>query len=142
MKTKAWLKAFRLRTLPLAFSVIVAGTALAWPHPYTGAQGLNGLIRIFHPEHFHVRYDLFVLTLITTLFLQILSNLANDYGDYAKGTDNKDRVGPERALQSGVITKKEMFTAIVVFVFLCLISGSALLYLAFGPEKFRSIVLF
>ena len=50
----------------------------------------------------------FVLALITTLFLLILSNLANDYGDFVKGTDNKNRVGPERTLQSGLITKDEM----------------------------------
>lgn len=138
MKTKAWLKAFRLRTLPLAFSVIVAGTALCFQWgwilnvPSTGSNLF--ILKIDIP--------VFVLTLVTTLFLQILSNLANDYGDYKKGTDDAGRIGPERALQSGVITQKEMFTAIVVFVLLCLASGISLLYLAFGPEQLKTILIF
>ena len=70
----------------------------------------------------------FVLALITTLFLQILSNLANDYGDFVKGTDNKNRVGPERTLQSGLITKDEMVKAMWVIALLCSIFGVWLIY--------------
>jgi len=81
-KFKSWITAFRLRTLPLAISSILMGSFLAI------ASGI---------------YNWFVISLsiITTLFLQILSNLANDYGDGIKGTDNKDRVGPVRTIQSG-----------------------------------------
>ena len=71
-----WINAFRLRTLPLAFSCIIMGSGLAF-----GDDQFNLMV--------------FVLALITTLFLQILSNLASDYGDFVKGTDNKNRVGPE-----------------------------------------------
>ena len=65
----------------------------------------------------------FVLALITTLFLQILSNLANDYGDFIKGTDNDERVGPGRTLQSGLITKAKMIKAMWVIALLCSIFG-------------------
>ena len=84
-----WIKAFRLRTLPLAFSCIIMGSGLAY------ADGGFNL-------------TVFGLALITTFFLQILSNLANDYGDFVKGTDNEERVGPDRTMQSGLITKSEM----------------------------------
>jgi 1,4-dihydroxy-2-naphthoate octaprenyltransferase len=110
-KVALWLKAFRLRTLPLSFSTIITGTAMA-------------LVQGFWNT------GVFLLTLLTTLFLQILSNLANDYGDHVKGTDNADRIGPERALQSGKINKKEMLVAMVLFIVFSLISGIALIYLA------------
>lgn len=70
----------------------------------------------------------FVLALVTTLFLQILSNLANDYGDFVKGTDNDDRVGPDRTMQLGLITKNEMITAMRVVAVLCSVFGVWLIY--------------
>ena len=71
---KAWISAFRLRTLPLSISGILLGLALA---------NING------------QWDLglFLGAISTTLLFQITSNLANDLGDTLKGTDNKDRVG-------------------------------------------------
>jgi len=101
---KTWLSAFRLRTLPLAFSCIIMGSGLAY-----AADQFN--------------LTVFVLALITTLFLQILSNLANDYGDFIKGTDNDERVGPDRTLQSGLITKAKMIKAMWVIALLCSIFG-------------------
>ncbi|MFA8300596.1 MAG: 1,4-dihydroxy-2-naphthoate polyprenyltransferase [Hyphomicrobiales bacterium] len=114
-KAKAWLHAFRLRTLPLAFSGVLTAAFI------TISQE-------------NIDYAITILILITTLFLQILSNLANDYGDYKKGTDNEERLGPERALQSGKINKKEMRTAIIIFSLLSLISGIALLFMSFFKE--------
>jgi len=73
-----------------------------------------------------------ILCILTTTFLQVLSNLANDYGDFENGADNEDRIGPKRALQSGAISKKEMKNAIYIFVLLSLISGISLIYTAFG----------
>ena len=101
---KTWLSAFRLRTLPLAFSCIIMGSGLAYAD-----------------DQFNL--TVFVLALITTLFLQILSNLANDYGDFIKGTDNDERVGPGRTLQSGLITKAKMIKAMWVIALLCSIFG-------------------
>ncbi|HJO63161.1 MAG TPA: 1,4-dihydroxy-2-naphthoate octaprenyltransferase [Desulfobacterales bacterium] len=109
MAISNWINAFRLRTLPLAFSCIIMGSGLA-----------------FGDGQFNL--TVFVLALITTLFLQILSNLANDYGDFVKGTDNNNRVGPDRTLQSGLITKDEMVKAIWIIALLCSVFGVWLIY--------------
>lgn len=69
--------------------------------------------------------------MLTTLLLQILSNLANDYGDSEKGTDNDSRIGPKRAVQAGLLSYSEIKTGMFVTVLLCLVSGSALIYAAF-----------
>lgn len=74
------------------------------------------------------------LCILTTVFLQVLSNLANDYGDFENGADNDERIGPKRALQSGEISKKQMKNAIYIFVFLSLSSGISLIYSAFGIQ--------
>lgn len=109
-KLQAWLYAFRLRTLPLAFSSIITGSSLAY---------------VDNKEHFS--FAVFGLCLLTTLLLQILSNLANDYGDSEKGTDNDDRIGPKRAVQAGLLSFSEIKRGIIVCVVLCLLSGSALI---------------
>lgn len=101
---KTWIKAARLRTLPLAASGILCGGALAW---YDDA----------------FCWLTSSLALLTALLLQILSNFANDYGDYTKGTDNDERVGPERALQSGDITTRGMKNAMIITAILSLLSG-------------------
>ena len=80
-------------------------------------------------------WKLFAFAIITTLGLQILSNFANDYGDGMKGTDNEDRVGPKRTIQSGVITPKAMKRAIVLTSVLTLLSAIYLIYLAFGAHN-------
>lgn len=108
-KTKAWIHAFRLRTLPLALSSIFLGSFLA------------------AAEH-AFNLEIFILATLTTLFLQILSNLANDLGDSISGADNKERIGPERAVQSGVISRKEMKRMLAFFILLSLSSGLWLLY--------------
>ncbi|RZT95434.1 1,4-dihydroxy-2-naphthoate prenyltransferase [Ancylomarina subtilis] len=108
-KTKAWIHAFRLRTLPLALSSIILGSLIAASY-----NQFNSII--------------FILAITTTLFLQILSNLANDLGDSISGADNANRVGPERAVQSGDISKKEMKNMLYVFITISLTSGSFLIY--------------
>ncbi len=81
-------------------------------------------------------WKIVVLALSTTLGLQILSNFANDYGDGIKGTDNEDRVGPKRAIQSGVITPKAMKRALVITSILTLISAILLIFVAFKDHNF------
>ncbi len=103
----------RLRTLPLSVSGIILASCMA---EYNG--------------YFNLR--VFILAILTTLSFQILSNLANDYGDGVKGTDNKDRVGPERALQSGRISSEEMFNAIKINVLIAIILAIFLIFSAFG----------
>ena len=87
----------------------------------------------------------FWLTLIfcalTAVLLQILSNLANDYGDFKKGTDGTNRVGPQREMQSGAITEKEMKRGLAVTAGLCLVSG-ALLIFVFAALTWRELVMF
>lgn len=118
-----WIHAFRLRTLPLAFSCIIMGSGLAM------ADGQSNMI-------------VFVLALITTFFLQVLSNFANDYGDFVKETDNEERVGPDRAMQLGLITKDEMVKAMWVIAVLCSIFGVWLIYEGTLGLNFESAGLF
>ncbi|NRD19960.1 1,4-dihydroxy-2-naphthoate octaprenyltransferase [Winogradskyella eckloniae] len=122
-RIKPWLSAMRLRTLPLSVSGIILGTCFAY---------YNGGFDVF----------IFVLALLTTISLQVLSNFANDYGDGVKGTDNEDRVGPERAIQSGAITPLEMFEAIKVNILIVIILTLSLLWLAFGLSHFLYMLLF
>ncbi|MBK4716416.1 MULTISPECIES: 1,4-dihydroxy-2-naphthoate polyprenyltransferase [Tenebrionibacter/Tenebrionicola group] len=109
--TRAWLESLRPRTLPLAFASIVVGNALAW------WQGF------FDPA-------VALLALLTAGLLQILSNLANDYGDAVKGSDKPDRIGPLRGMQKGVITQQQMKVALAIVVALICLSGLALVKLA------------
>jgi 1,4-dihydroxy-2-naphthoate octaprenyltransferase len=124
-KTQAWLYAFRLRTLPLAFSSIITGSSIAFAENRSGFKWL-----------------VFGLCLFTTLLLQILSNLANDYGDSEKGTDNEDRIGPKRAVQAGMLSFNEIKTGIIVTVVLCLVSGIALIYEAFKDVEWGYSIFF
>ena len=101
---KSWIKAARLRTLPLAMSGILMGAALSY---------LDGG---FNPE-------VTVLAIVTALFIQIFSNFANDYGDSQQGTDNQHRVGPKRTVQSGEISPLQMKVGMIVLIVLSLASG-------------------
>ncbi len=101
---KPWIHAARLRTLPLALSGSILGSFLA------AADGL-------------FRWSIFLLAALTSLLLQILSNLANDYGDFTKGTDNHERIGPDRMVSTGAITPRQMIAGIGLVSTLALISG-------------------
>lgn len=122
-KLKTLIEASRPRTLPLSVSGIIVGSAIAF------AEGF------FNPY-------ILILSLITTIGLQILSNFANDYGDGVKGTDNADRVGPIRALQSGIISAKEMLSAMIVTTIFTLIVAITLIYISFGSEQILFSLLF
>ena len=124
-KTKAWIGAMRLRTLPLSFSVILAGNAITFPFIHNGECFGTGYARKFS-------WSVLLLTLLTTLLLQVLSNLANDYGDALKGADNTGRIGPTRAIQSGEISAKQMMNGIIVTSILTFLSGLFLLFEAFN----------
>ena len=105
---KAWLHAARLRTLPLSLSGIIVGTALA-----ALLDVFDGLI--------------FSLALLTTVGFQVLSNFANDLGDSQKGTDNAERVGPARAIQSGQLTAAQMKRGMWVIGLISLVSALLLI---------------
>lgn len=110
---KHWIEAFRLRTLPLAFACIGMGSFLA-----AFFSSFNWIVC--------------VLSLTTTLFLQVLSNLANDYGDSVHGADSIEREGPGRAVQQGVISASSMKRAIIICAVLSFVSGLLLLHFAVG----------
>jgi 1,4-dihydroxy-2-naphthoate polyprenyltransferase len=122
---KHWIEAARLRTLPLSVSGIIVGSMYALANP---TDDVLTPTEVFN-------WKLFAFAIITTLGLQILSNFANDYGDGIKGTDNEDRVGPKRTIQSGVITPQEMKRAIILTSGLTLLSAIYLIYLAFGAHN-------
>lgn len=120
---KPWLGAARLRTLPLSVAGILAGTALAH------ASGYRDTL-------------LFILTLATTLSYQITSNFANDYGDGVKGTDNEERIGPARALQSGALSRQALKRGIWVMIFLSGLLTLLTLLRAFGWGQLGYLLLF
>jgi len=120
-KKQAWVHALRLRTLPLSVSGIILGSAIAF---FKGFEN----------------YVILGLALLTTLLFQILSNLANDLGDSLKGTDNAQRVGPMRAVQSGVISPKEMKNAVILTSVLSFISAGVLIYI--GTKKMPMEIVF
>jgi 1,4-dihydroxy-2-naphthoate octaprenyltransferase len=121
MKVKIWLRAFRLRTLPLAMSCTILGSFLAQAHG-------------------RFRWPVFIFALLTTLFLQILSNLANDYGDTMHGADNEKRIGPDRVTQKGWVSKNQMLRVMALFALLSFVTGSVLILI--GLKNTRQIVLF
>lgn len=87
------------------------------------------------------QWDIFLLAVLTTIFLQVLSNLANDYGDSIHGADNVNRKGPLRTVQAGVITPQQMRRMILLFTLLSLLSGIILLFISFGTE-WQAILFF
>jgi len=120
-----WWETARPKTLPLALASIFTGSALGyWANP----QGFNGLVM--------------ALCLLTTILLQVLSNFANDYGDGVKGTDNEHRLGPQRALQSGAISRSQLKRVVLITAGLSILSALILIYLAFGSENLLYIVIF
>lgn len=121
---RAWISAFRPRTLFLAVGTTICGSGLAWSY---GVFSLS----------------VFVLTTMTAILLQLLSNIANDLGDYQHGTDiTGERVGPERAVQSGAITPTQMKRAIFITIGLAAVVGLSLIYIALQFMDYRYILLF
>ena len=113
MEIKAAIQSMRLRTLPLSAAGVLLGILLAvadWKvDPWTA-----------------------VLIVLTTICLQILSNLSNELGDVQHGTDTADRQGPQYGLNSGGMTEADMKKLIGLFVVLCMIFGAAMTWRAFG----------
>ena len=127
-----WIEAARVRTLPLSVSGIIVGSMYALAYP---TDNVLTPTEVFN-------WQLFGFAILTTLGLQILSNFANDYGDGIKGTDNEDRVGPKRAIQSGVISPEAMKRAMIITSVLTFISAVLLIYFAFGQDYILYSVIF
>jgi 1,4-dihydroxy-2-naphthoate octaprenyltransferase len=118
-----WIDAMRPRTLPLAVASIVMGSALAASRP---------------PFSWTITF----LAIITAVLLQILSNLANDFGDSQHGADSTVREGPKRAVQSGMISSQKMLLAMLITALLSVFSGLALLWVALGQQAGQFFFLF
>ena len=116
-KLITWIRAARLRTLLLSFSGVLLGGFLSI---HTGPSTGSGT------------WLCLTFCALTAVLLQVLSNLANDYGDYKKGTDSAKRVGPQREMQSGTITEKQMKRGLGVTAALCMIAGALLLFVFAG----------
>ena len=124
-----WIKAARLRTLPLSISGIIMGSFIArWKLLQNG-------------ETWDI--TIFALALLVTLLYQVLSNYANDYGDGVKGTD-KNRIGEaeQRAVASGKISASQMRNAVILFALLSLVTTFYLLYKAFFPDFIKEFYTF
>ena len=113
MNIKASIKSMRLRTLPLSMAGVLLGILLA-------------------VSNWKVDVWVAVLIVLTTVCLQILSNLSNELGDVLRGTDTADRQGPGYGLNSGELTIGQMKVLIGVFVGLCVVFGTAMTWRAFG----------
>ena len=113
---KSWLSAARLRTLPLSISGIITGSSIAYANGY-------------------FNFEIFFIALLVTIGFQIISNFANDYGDGVKGTDNSDRIGPERAIQSGAISPKLMIKGIKICGGITFVLAIYLIYISFGLDN-------
>ena len=124
----------RPRTLLLSLSGVLLGGLLAInarPSTLRGASGTAG----------SGTWLCLLFCALTAVLLQVLSNLANDYGDFKKGTDSANRVGPQREMQSGTITEKEMRRGLAFTALLCLVFG-ALLIFVFARLTLQELAVF
>jgi len=123
MNLKSWIQAFRLKTLPLALSNTIIGSCLA-----ASDDGF--------------RWSVFGLAALTTVLLQVMSNMANDYGDFVNGKDTAERIGPKRMVQSGEITPKIMLRGIIAIGILCVVSGLALILIGTAGMDITNLLIF
>ena len=93
-------------------------------------------------NHNDFSFIIFLLSILTAIAFQIVSNFANDYGDGIKGTDNEQRIGPKRVLQQGLLTSKNLKRGILVSVLVSIILSIALIYESLGVDKLLFSVLF
>ena len=133
MDVKSYIKAARLRTLPLSISGIIIGSYLGNEFVNNSSE-TNNELSIWGSA-------IFWLAILTTIGFQVLSNFANDYGDGIKGSD-KNRVGESRMVSSGAITPKQMKRAMIYTTIITLIIALLLIYVAFGSKNFELSVLF
>ena len=131
-----YIPSLRLRTLPLSLSGIILGSGLA----YTQLSTINSQLSTINSQlstincQLSTKFDWYVFgwAILTTLCLQILSNLSNELGDAVKGTDAGQQGRAAYGMQAGTITVGEMKRLIVVFIFLSMVFGLALVLTAFG----------
>lgn len=114
--TKALIKSMRLRTLPLSLAGVVCGGALAM-----GRHGGSDWVWVL------------VTLLLTTVSLQVLTNLSNELGDHLSGVDGEGREGPNYSMADGGLTMKQMWKAINATVVVCCVSGLLMVWMSGSP---------
>lgn len=114
--TKALINSMRLRTLPLSLAGVVCGALLAWPH----AEACMPVWTL-------------VTLLLTTVSLQVLTNLSNELGDHLSGVDGEGREGPNYSMADGGLTVKQMWRAINAMVVVCCVSGLLMVWMSGSP---------
>jgi 1,4-dihydroxy-2-naphthoate octaprenyltransferase len=108
---RIWLMAARPRTLPAAIAPVLVGTALA------------GFGHVFHPLRF-------LAALLGAVFIQVGTNLSNDYSDARRGADADDRLGPVRVTAGGLVPPKQVLVATYVSFGLAVLAGVYLIVVA------------
>jgi 1,4-dihydroxy-2-naphthoate octaprenyltransferase len=108
---RIWLMAARPRTLPAAIAPVLVGTALA------------GFGHVFHPLRF-------LAALLGAIFIQVGTNLSNDYSDARRGADADDRLGPVRVTAGGLVPPKQVLVATYVSFGLAVLAGVYLIVVA------------
>ncbi|GAC1434697.1 MAG: 1,4-dihydroxy-2-naphthoate polyprenyltransferase [Solirubrobacteraceae bacterium] len=111
---RIWLMAARMRTLPAALAPVFVGTSLAV------SDGS------FHPFSF-------IFALLGAVFIQVGTNLSNDYSDARRGADTQDRRGPVRVTAGGLVPPRQVLLATYVTFGLAVLCGVYLVVVA-GPE--------
>jgi 1,4-dihydroxy-2-naphthoate octaprenyltransferase len=109
---RIWLMAARPRTLPAAVAPVLVGTALA--------QALDS---VFHPLRF-------VCALLGAIFIQVGTNLSNDYSDARRGADTEDRLGPVRVTAGGLVPPRQVLIATYISFALAVLAGVYLIVVA------------
>ncbi len=108
---RIWLMAARVRTLPAAIAPVLVGTALA------------GYQHVFHPLRF-------LAALIGAIFIQVGTNLSNDYSDARRGADAEDRLGPVRVTAGGLVPPSQVLRATYVSFGVAVLAGAYLIVVA------------
>ena len=108
---RIWLMAARVRTLPASVAPVLVGTALA------------GYLHVFHPLRF-------VAALLGAVFIQVGTNLSNDYSDARRGADTEDRLGPVRVTAGGLVPPRRVLVATYVSFGLAVLAGAYLIAVA------------
>jgi 1,4-dihydroxy-2-naphthoate polyprenyltransferase len=108
---RIWLMAARVRTLPAAIAPVLVGTALA------------GFQHVFHPLRF-------IAALIGAIFIQVGTNLSNDYSDARRGADAEDRLGPVRVTAGGLVPPRRVLVATYVSFGIAVLAGIYLIAVA------------
>lgn len=138
---KNYIKAARLRTLPLSVSGIIVGAFLGLNESFLKVSSTLLDTTIYVGRKNILESSIFWLAILTTIGFQVLSNFANDYGDGVKGTDNQ-REGEARMVASGAITPKQMKNAMIVTGVFTTIIALLLIYVSFGKDNFLYSIIF